>query len=154
MLIQKQSHQLIFILYKSMTIISIKEKDKVYCFFFFFESYLYLSAYYDGQHSIVYRCLLDGSNLEVFLHLSQPVLTMTIDYRHPRVYVVLADGLIESYAIDSSQPWKKAIYQLHSRKRILFSNEKNHFRLFFCVRNRFSTVCTWYSWWYINCHDL
>lgn len=82
-------------------------------------SYLYLSAYYDGQHSMIYRCLLDGSNLEVFLHLSQPVLTMTIDYRHPRLFAILADGLIESYAIDSSQPWKKTLYQLQSR-RILF----------------------------------
>ncbi|CAF4022418.1 unnamed protein product [Rotaria magnacalcarata] len=35
---------------------------------------------------------------------------MTIDYRHPRLYVVLSTGEIESYAIDSSQPWKKTVY--------------------------------------------
>jgi hypothetical protein len=64
---------------------------------------------------MIYRCLLDGSNLEIFISLYQPVLSMTIDYRHPRLYVMLANGEIESYAIDSSQPWKKNIYHFKSK---------------------------------------
>jgi hypothetical protein len=36
---------------------------------------------------------------------------MTVDYRHPRLYVMLSNGEIESYAIDSSQPWKTNIYR-------------------------------------------
>ncbi|CAF3052787.1 unnamed protein product [Rotaria socialis] len=74
------------------------------------QGYLYISAYYDAQHSLVYRSLLDGSNLETFISLHRPVLSMTIDYRHPRLYVILSSGEIESYAIDSSQPWKKTVY--------------------------------------------
>lgn len=66
---------------------------------------------------MIYRCLLDGSNLVTFISLYQPVLSMTLDYRHPRLYVMLADGHIESYAIDSSQPWKTNIYQFKSKKR-------------------------------------
>jgi len=80
-----------------------------------FFSYLYISAYYDAQHSLIYRCLLDGSNLETFINLYQPVLSMTIDYRHPRLYVILSNGEIESYAIDSSQPWKTKIYHFKSK---------------------------------------
>ncbi|CAF1341226.1 unnamed protein product [Rotaria sordida] len=75
------------------------------------QGYLYISAYYDSQHSFIYRSLLDGSNLETFISLYQPVLSMTIDYRHPRLYVILSNGEIESYAIDSSQPWKTNLYQ-------------------------------------------
>ncbi|CAF1201178.1 unnamed protein product [Rotaria sordida] len=74
------------------------------------QGYLYISAYYDAQHSFVYRSLLDGSNLEIFLTLQYPVLSMTIDYRHPRLYVLLSNGEIESYAIDKSQPWKINVY--------------------------------------------
>ncbi|CAF0998634.1 unnamed protein product [Adineta steineri] len=74
------------------------------------QGYLYISAYYDAQHSFIYRSLLDGSNLEIFLILQYPVLSMTIDYRHPRLYVMLSNGKIESYAIDSSQPWKTDVY--------------------------------------------
>ncbi|CAF3395990.1 unnamed protein product [Rotaria socialis] len=74
------------------------------------QGYLYISAYYDAQHSFVYRSLLDGSNLEIFLTLQYPVLSMTIDYRHPRLYVLLSNGEIESYAIDESQPWKTSVY--------------------------------------------
>jgi hypothetical protein len=72
---------------------------------------------------MIYRCLLDGSNLVTFIHLYQPVLSMTIDYRHPRLYVMLANGQIESYAIDSSQPWKTNVYQFKSNKKkeIIFS---------------------------------
>lgn len=83
---------------------------------FFDQRYFYISAYYDGQHSLIYRCLLDGSNLETFISLYQPVLSMTMDYRHPRLYVMLANGEIESYAIDSSQPWKTKIYRFKSKK--------------------------------------
>jgi hypothetical protein len=79
--------------------------------FFLFLSYVYISAYYDAQHSLIYRSLLDGSNLETFISLYQPVLGMTVDYRHPRLYVMLSNGEIESYAIDSSQPWKTNIYR-------------------------------------------
>ncbi len=79
------------------------------------QGYLYISAYYDSQHSFIYRSLLDGSNLEVFLILDYPVLSMTIDYRHPRLYVLLSNGEIESYSIDTSQPWKKNIYNFNSK---------------------------------------
>ena len=51
-----------------------------------------------------------------FISLYQPVLSMTLDYRHPRLYVMLADGQIESYAIDSSQPWKNNVYQFKSKE--------------------------------------
>lgn len=77
--------------------------------------YLYISAYYDAQHSFVYRSLLDGSNLEIFLTVSYPVLSMTLDYRHPRLYVLLSNGEIESYAIDESQPWKTSVYRFQSK---------------------------------------
>jgi hypothetical protein len=87
---------------------------------FFVLSYLYISAYYDAQHSVIYRSLLDGSNLEVFIHLYQPVLSMTIDYRHPRLYVMLANGEIESYAMDSSQPWKTSVFQFKSKEKTGF----------------------------------
>jgi len=79
---------------------------------------LYISAYYDAQHSFVYRSLLDGTNLEIFLTLEYPVLSMTVDYRHPRLYVLLSNGLIESYSIDRSQPWKMNVYRFQSK--ILF----------------------------------
>ncbi|UJR31341.1 hypothetical protein I4U23_018836 [Adineta vaga] len=75
------------------------------------QGYLYISAYYDAQHSLIYRSLLDGSNLETFINLYQPVLSMTIDYRHPRLYVILSNGEIESYAIDSSQPWQTSVHR-------------------------------------------
>jgi hypothetical protein len=74
------------------------------------QGYLYISSYYDAQHSFIYRSLLDGSNLEIFLTLQYPVLSMTIDYRHPRLYVMLSNGEIESYSIDISQPWKTSVY--------------------------------------------
>ena len=76
--------------------------------------YVYISAYYDAQHSLVYRSLLDGSNLETFITLNYPVLGMTLDYRHPRLYVMLSNGDIESYATDASQPWKTRIYSFKS----------------------------------------
>jgi len=44
---------------------------------------------------------------------------MTIDYRHPRLYVLLSNGEIESYAIDSSQPWKTNIYFFQSKYSFL-----------------------------------
>ncbi|CAF0938219.1 unnamed protein product [Adineta steineri] len=75
------------------------------------QGYVYISTYYDAQHSLIYRSLLDGSNLETFINLYQPVLSMTIDYRHLRLYAMLSNGEIESYAIDSSQPWKTNIYR-------------------------------------------
>jgi hypothetical protein len=43
---------------------------------------------------------------------------MTIDYRHPRLYVMLSNGMIESYAIDSSQPWRMNVYHFKSKKEI------------------------------------
>lgn len=67
---------------------------------------------------MIYRCLLDGSNLVTFISLYQPVLSMALDYRHPRLYAMLADGHIESYAIDSSQPWKTNIYQFKSKTQM------------------------------------
>ncbi|UJR15454.1 hypothetical protein I4U23_002397 [Adineta vaga] len=76
------------------------------------QGYLYISAYYDAQHSFVYRSLLDGSNLEIFLTLPYPVLSMTIDYRHPRLYTILSNGDIDSYTTDSNQPWKTNIYSV------------------------------------------
>ena len=75
---------------------------------------LYISAYYDAQHSFVYRSLLDGSNLRVFLTLDYPTLSMALDYRHPRLYVLLSNGEIESYSIDISQPWKRSVYHFQS----------------------------------------
>ncbi len=85
---------------------------------YFFIRYLYVSAYYDAQHSFIYRSLLDGSNLEIFLTLQYSVLSMTIDYRHPRLYVILSNGEIESYSIDSSQPWKISVYHFKSKLSI------------------------------------
>ena len=79
--------------------------------------YLYISAYYDAQHSFVYRSLLDGSNLKLFLTLDYPTLSMTLDYRHPRLYVLLSNGEIESYSIDASQPWKSSVYHFQSTVR-------------------------------------
>jgi hypothetical protein len=43
---------------------------------------------------------------------------MTIDYRHPRLYVILSNGEIESYSIDSSQPWKISVYHFKSKLSI------------------------------------
>lgn len=86
------------------------------CAIFVFR-YLYISAYYDAQHSLIYRSLLDGSNLETFISLFQPVLSMTIDYRHPRLYVMLSNGEIESYALDSSQPWKTSVHRFKGKTR-------------------------------------
>ena len=40
---------------------------------------------------------------------------MTIDYRHPRLYVILSNGEIESYSIDSSQPWKTSVYHFKNK---------------------------------------
>lgn len=79
--------------------------------------YLYISAYYDAQHSFVYRSLLDGSNLKLFLTLDYPTLSMTVDYRHPRLYVLLSNGEIESYSIDASQPWKSSVYHFQNPVR-------------------------------------
>jgi hypothetical protein len=50
---------------------------------------------------------------------------MTIDYRHPRLYVMLANGEIECYAIDASQPWKTSVYQFKSKSKNL-----NYFLIF------------------------
>lgn len=63
---------------------------------------------------MIYRSLLDGSNLETIITLNHPVLGMTIDYRHPRLYAMLSNGDIESYSIDGSQPWKALVYSLKS----------------------------------------
>ena len=82
----------------------------------FSSRYLYISTYYDAQHSFVYRSFLDGSNLQIFITLHYPVLSMTIDYRHPRLYVLLSNGEIESYATDSSQPWKSTLHQFTSNR--------------------------------------
>lgn len=76
---------------------------------------MYISAYYDSQHSMVYRSLLDGSNLETFINLPYPVLGMAIDYRHPRLYVMLSNGEIQSYATDLSQPWMTRVYYFQSK---------------------------------------
>ena len=84
------------------------------CAIFVFR-YLYISAYYDAQHSLIYRSLLDGSNLETFTSLFQPVLSMTIDYRHPRLYIMLSNGEIESDALDSSQPWKTSVHRFKGK---------------------------------------
>lgn len=91
--------------------------------------YLYISAYYDAQHSLIYRSLLDGSNLETFISLFQPVLSMTLDYRHPRLYVMLSNGEIESYALDSSQPWKTSVHRFKGKTKatvlvLLYSDGK------------------------------
>lgn len=87
---------------------------------------MYISSYYDAQHSLIYRSLLDGSNLETFINLYEPVLWMTIDYRHPRLYVILSSGQIESYSIDSSQPWRTIVYSFKGiLKGLLFEFLKN-----------------------------
>jgi len=39
---------------------------------------------------------------------------MTIDYRHPRLYIILSNGEIESYSIDISQPWKQNVYNFQN----------------------------------------
>ncbi|CAF1500938.1 unnamed protein product, partial [Adineta ricciae] len=80
------------------------------------QGYLYISAYYDAQHSFVYRSLLDGSNLEIFLTLQYPVLSMTVDYRHPRLYLMLSNGDIESYTTDTHQAWKTSIYSIKTHR--------------------------------------
>ena len=45
---------------------------------------------------------------------------MTIDYRHPRLYVILSNGEIESYSIDISQPWKTSVYHFKSKVFLFF----------------------------------
>ena len=93
-----------------------KKDDGAVQFNGFSFSYVYISTYYDAQHSFIYRSLLDGSNLEIFLTLHYPVLSMTIDFRHPRLYALLSNGEIESYATDSSQPWKTTLHQFLSKR--------------------------------------
>jgi hypothetical protein len=46
---------------------------------------------------------------------------MTIDYRHPRLYVLLSNGEIESYSIDTSQPWKTSIYHFKGKDLPLYA---------------------------------
>ncbi|CAF0737282.1 unnamed protein product [Didymodactylos carnosus] len=80
-----------------------------------FQGYLYISSYFDSQHSLIYRSWLDGSKLEVFIqHVSSPILSMAIDYRHAQLYVLLSNGLdhseIVSYSLNNKQSWKKTIY--------------------------------------------
>ncbi|CAF1101829.1 unnamed protein product, partial [Didymodactylos carnosus] len=79
------------------------------------QGYLYISGYFDSQRSSIYRSWLDGSNLEVFIpHVSSPILSMVIDYRHPQLYALLSNGLnhseIVSYSLNDKQPWKRTIY--------------------------------------------
>lgn len=85
------------------------------CQEFVFFRYLYISAYYDAQHSFVYRSFLDGSNLEVLLTLHYPILSLTVDYRHPTFYLLLSNGDIESYIIDTQSTWKTMLYQFRCK---------------------------------------